>query len=516
MSLDNNKLTPEKLKQLQQLQQMMAMQQGQAAGGALPRPKGPSIFSLKGIITSIFAGMQGSVKFIDQFIRFVVKDEANTNDLMKTARAPIIFGFYVILFFVVFGTIWAAIAPLDSATVAIGTVISDSKRKSLNHQEGGIIKAIYVKLGDHVKKDQPLIEFEDTRMRSEHDTILNQYRSYLATEARLNAEISNQDSIQFPEFLLKDKAVDEVSKMLETQNSLFQSKKELMRAERESLKQKNNQLNKQIEGLEAKKVSSQKTLEFLQSRVDATSKLSAKGFADKATLLELEAKEASAKSEIAINDTEIAKSEQEITRTHIELLNIDSKYTTEALRELKDTQINVSAAREKFLQLTDALSRVIIRSPVDGIVNQINYHTVGSHIPPSQPIMEISPADDRLVIEAKIDPKNIDSITIGLQSKIRFSAFKSRTTPLFIGKVVSLSPDIVIDQRQMDPKLAGGYYLAQIELDMDEFKKVAKPRKLELHPGMQAEVQIITGTRTLLRYLLDPVIDAMFKGFKEK
>lgn len=515
MSLDNNKLTPEKLKQLQQLQQMIAMQQ-QAAGGVGPGLKRPSKFTLKGIVTAIFAGMQGSVKFIDQFIKFVIKDEANTNDLMKTARAPIMFGFYVTLFFVVFGTIWAAIAPLDSATVAQGTVISDSKRKSLNHQEGGIIKAIHVKLGEHVKKDQPLIEFEDTRMKSEHDTILNQYRSFLATEARLNAEISNQDSIQFPEFLLKDKSVDEVSKILETQNSLFQSKKELMRAERESLKQKNNQLNKKIEGLEAKKVSSQKTLEFIQNRLDAASKLTAKGFAEKSSVLELQAKEASAKSEIAINDTEIATSEQEITRTNIELLNIDSKYTTEALRELKDTQVNVSAAREKFLQLTDALSRVVIRSPVDGIVNLINYHTVGSHISPSQPIMEISPADDRLVIEAKIDPKNIDSITIGLLSKIRFSAFKSRTTPLFTGKVVSLSPDVIIDPRQMDPKLAGGYYLAQIELDMDKFKEVAEPRKLELHPGMQAEVQIITGTRTLLRYLLDPVIDAMFKGFKEK
>ena len=138
-------------------------------------------------------------------------------------------------------------------------------------------------------------------------------------------------------------------------------------------------------------------------------------------------------------------------------------------------------------------------------------------IPPGQPIMDISPSGDHLIIEAKIEPKNIDSIRVGLKSKIRFSAFKSRTTPLFTGTVVSLSPDIVIDQRhQMDNRYAGGYYLARIEINMDEFNEVARTRKIELHPGMQAEVQIVTGTRTLLKYLLDPVIDAMFKGFKEK
>ena len=185
--------------------------------------------------------------------------------------------------------------------------------------------------------------------------------------------------------------------------------------------------------------------------------------------------------------------------------------------ELKDVQINVSDKKERLYALIDMLERVVLKSPVDGVVNNINYHTVGSVIPPGQPIMDISPSGDHLIIEAKIEPKNIDSIRVGLKSKIRFSAFKSRTTPLFTGTVVSLSPDIVIDQRhQMDNRYAGGYYLARIELNMDEFNEIARTRKIELHPGMQAEVQIVTGTRTLLKYLLDPVIDAMFKGFKEK
>ena len=526
MSDNNKKPVPEKLKQLQQLQKMMIQKQksGIDTPQILPPDNTPRIAKIlrkltpKGILMSILQGMQNSVRFIDQFINFIIKkDNDKTNDVIKSARSPIMFGIFVLVFFVFIGLFWSITAPLDSAAVAIGKVISNSNKKNINHQEGGIIKKIYVKLGDTVKKGDKLIEFDDTRIRSEYENNLNQYRTFLASESRLLAEINEDNEITYPLFLLKDKAVPEVAKILETQNNLFKSKNELKLAEQDSLKQRIKQAEKQIEGYKAKKLALQKTLEVTQDRLEANRKLEEKGFAHKATLLELEAKEANAHSELAMTDTEISRTEQEINKIEIELINLDSKSSTQALSELKDTQINLADRREKFFYYQDALTRVIIESPVDGIVNNLNYHTIGSSIQGGQSIMEISPIDDMLVIEAKIPPQNIDSIKVGLVSKIRFSAFKSRTTPLFIGKVVSLSPDIVIDHsQQMDPKLAGGYYLARIELDMEEFNRLAEPRNLQLQPGMQAEVQIVTGTRTLLRYLLDPVFDAMFKGFKEK
>jgi HlyD family secretion protein len=515
---DNNKLDPEKLKALQQLLSKNAMIPNAMEQPSPLQIKKTSNLSPKAIFFGILEYMQSGVKFVDHFINFIVNRKTNnSNDVVDSARSPIIFGTYVIIIFVIFGLIWSATAPLDSAAVASGTVISNTQRKSLNHQEGGIIKTIYVKVGDKVKKNDPLLEFDSTRTKSEHDSVLNQYRAFLASEVRLLAEINGQNIVQYPEFLTKDNDIPEVAKIIETQNNLFNSKKDLKRAEEDSLKQKTMQLKKQIEGYEAKKISLLKTLEVLKDRVDATKQLNIKGFVQKSALLELEAKEASAQSEIAMNDTEIAKSEQEITKTEIELLTLESKLISQTLTELRDAQISVSERRERYHHLSDSLDRIILKSPVDGVVNNINYHTVGSVIPAGQAIMDISPTDDHLIIEAKIEPKNIDSIRVGLESKIRFSAFKSRTTPLFIGTVVSLSPDIVFDPRgQMDNRYAGGYYLARIELNMNEFNEVARTRKIELHPGMQAEVQIVTGTRTLLKYLLDPVIDAMFKGFKEK
>lgn len=522
MDNNNKKLTPE---QLQLLQKMLMRQQGM--GKTLDQSSSPKLslkerlskLTVKGVFISILQSMQHGVKFIDQFTNLIVKEDGgNANDVVKSARSPILFGAFVIIFFVIFGAIWAAVAPLDSAAVAMGTVVSSSQKKIINHQEGGILKKVFVAVGDKVKEGDNLIELDDSRIKYEYENTLNQYRSLLGTEYRLMAEINGDEQVNYPLFLTQDKADKNVTKVIETQDNLFNSKQKLKIAEQNSSEQKIKQLNKQIEGYQARKTSLIKSLEVTKDRLNANKTLGNKRYVQKSTILELEAKEANLQSEIAFTDTEIARSEQEITKTNIDLLNFDNKQSAQNLTELRETQTNLSGLRERLVHYQEALNRTIIKSPVDGIVNNINFHTIGSSIPPGQTIIEISPENDLLVIEARIEPKQIDSIKVGLVSKIRFSAFKSRTTPMFTGKVVSISPDIINDNQQRAPgdPLAGGYYSARIELDMDKFTELATPRKLELHPGMQAEVQIVNGTRTLLNYLLDPVYDAMFKGFKEK
>jgi HlyD family type I secretion membrane fusion protein len=520
MANNKEKLSPEKLKQLEELRKMMIQHSGgDVHKGELPNiPKRPSIFTPKGLLIAILQGMQNSVKFIDYFIDFVIrKDSQKTNDVVKASRSPIMFGTFVVIFFVVFGVLWAGTAPLDSASYAIGTIVSNTKKKIINHPQGGIIKEIYVKLGDKVHKDDKLLEFDQTRIRADYENTLNQYRSLLASERRLLAEINSNTEIEYPEFITKDKSIPDVSTIIETQNNLFKARNELKSSKKQSLKQKLKQLDKQIEGQKAKITALEKTISVTKERLESTRQLYNKGFAQKSAVLELESRLANAEGESAMTKTEIARLEQEITITEISLINVDNEFATDALDKLKDTQTRMTQARESLVAQEDALNRVVIRSPVEGVVNNLNYFTIGSSIPPQQTILEVSPVDDKLVIEARIEPRHIDSIRIGLKSKIRFSAFKSRTTPLFTGEVVSLSPDIIVPT-QASPKdpTSGGYYLAQIEIDMDEFNEVAKTHKLVLHPGMQAEVQIIKGSRTLLRYLLDPVIDAMFRGFKEK
>ncbi len=495
--------TPEQLKQLLSLQNNM-MQKGSKK----------TIISQK-MVVKISKIVQTTLYGLDRFINFVTKKtDSNRNDVVQAARSPILFGTYIIIFFVLVGGMWASFAPLDSAAVAMGIIIADSNRKIINHQEGGIISNIYVQQGDKVKEGDKLLELEDTKIKFQYESTLSQYRHALATESRLIAERDNQDQITFDEFLMNDINLPVVASIIHTQENLFYSKQEVYKSEKNALYQRIEQLNKKIEGLEARKVAYVKNLEVVKDRLKAVNILHQKGFAQKAALLEQESKEAGLKSEIAMTETEIAGTRHAITESEISIINLQNKYTERTLTELREAQSQVSHLKEQLIAYKDSLNRIVIKSPVDGIVNALYYHTIGGVVSPSSPIIEISPINDTLIIEARVPSKNIDSVHEGLLAKIRFSAFKSRTTPLFTGRVISISPDTVQDRNAQQS--VETFYIARIAIDMDEFNRIAKSRKLELHPGMQAEVQIVTGERTLLKYLLDPITDTMFRAFKEK
>lgn len=454
------------------------------------------------------------VQILDTSIKFIAnKEGSNRNEVMQNARGPIIFGCTVIFFFVFIGGIWSILAPLDSASYAIGTVVTVSNKKIIQHPTGGIIKSINVNQGDTVNEGQLLLELDAVDIRSKYDSALNQYRTFLSVEDRLIAERDNLDQINFNQDLLSNINHPDVAKIINTQENLFRSKKDVFRSEQESFKQRIAQYNKQIEGYNAKISAEKKALKSIEGKLNSAKKLFEKGFIQQASLLDIDAKYAAVKSEMAITESEIAKMHHEITKCEIDIMNLQNKNFAQTFHELTEIHPKVSSLKESVNTLADALNRVKILSPVHGIINVVKYHTIGGVISPGSAIIEISPINDELVIEAKVSARDIDSIHVGLNAKIRFSAFKSRTTPVFTGTVISLSPDI---QEQNPYAMQEPHYIARIQIDMVEFNKIAKQKKLKLLPGMQAEVQIIRGTRTLFQYLLDPLTDTMFKAFKEK
>ncbi len=501
----NNKpsFSPEQLKQLLSLQKDLAN---------VKRTR-KNILSPK-TIANISKAIQNILYYLDRFINFVTKKtDAHRNDVVQVARSPILFGTYVIIFFVLIGGIWGSCAPLDSAAVAGGIVIASSNRKTIQHQEGGIVANIFVNLGDNVKVGDKLVELEDSKIRAQYEGALSQYRHALAVESRCIAELDGKEEIIFSELLMRDKDLPEVATIIRTQENLFRSKKEGYISEKNALSQRIEQLNKKIEGYIARKAALIKNLETAKQHQKAVNTLHQKGFANKATLLDAEGKEASGKADISVIESDIASSKHAIAEMESTIMSLQNKFVERTLSELKEAQVHIGQMKESVNAYKDSLSRVIIRSPVDGSIIQLNVHTIGGVVGAGAPILEIAPTNDTLIIEAQVPSRFIDSVHEGLVAKIRFSAFKSRTTPLFMGKVVKLSPDVIQSKNQ---KVEETVYIARIEIDMEEFNKVAKARNLELHPGMQAEVQIVTGTRTLLRYLLDPITDTMFRSFKEK
>ena len=507
------KPSPEELKKLL-LAQMKAG--GGMAGGlpGLAKPTRTARFLNFAVTKS-----QAVIKFIDSFIGFVTRAEDKDRDeVMQWSRAPILFGMMVFINVIGFGGFWSAFAPLDSATAAIGTVIANTKKKVIQHQEGGMIKKILVAEGDHVKEGEPVLELDDVRAKSNYEEIVAQYRTLLANHSRLEAERDNLPSISYNSTLLKDSHLPDVDKIIKTQNKLFIARQEGFNAYVKAAEKKSNQERAQIEGSKGQVVTLKKGMDIVEEGLDDPRKLYDEKFVQKTQLQEFESQKAQIDGQIAELHSTIARLEQEIHKSDMELVHHKNEYLGKIVSELKDTQTNLLVVYEKYVAAKDVLDRTIIRSPVDGTVNNVNVHTIGAIIHPQYEILEILPEHDHLIIEAKISPKDIASVAIGLNAKVRFSAFKSRTTPVFTGKVISLSADVVEDKTALAQRgMAEPYsYIAKIEIDMEEFNNIAKVYNLKLNPGMAAEVQIVTGTRTLLRYLLDPVMDNMFKAFIEK
>lgn len=491
-----------------ELLQMLASMQAKAQAGQQPgaqMPQRPNMTKRQEMImkTAQYIGtkLQNGVKNIDRFVNFVVhQTDPDRNDVIQTARKPILFGVGVIIFFFGFGGLWATLAPLNSASHAMGIVISSSKIQRLQFIDGGTIKAIYVKAGDQVKAGDPLVALDETRTQAEYEGILSQYRAHLAMEARLVAERDNEDKITFPEFLLKDATVPEVAKILHTQENLFKSQREVVASNIETL-------NKRLETLKLTEESNSKSYLGQKERARAARDLFTKGFLSKKDLQEIEAREGEYKKQLNDNEGKIAE-------TGLQISNFSSERLAKTMEELSRVQTALGESRERYNRLRDQLDHSVLASPIDGVVNHIHATTIGGVVGPNHPIIDISPAHDALVIEARVPPKDINSVHVGLDCKIQFDAFKSRTAPVFSGKVVALSQDIVEEQGPQGQQ--GGAYRARIEIDMDEFNREAKSRNLQLQPGMQVNVNIVTGTRTLFRYLLDPITDTMFKAFNEK
>ncbi len=479
----------------------------------------------KGFFSYIVSGMNKLVKYIDLVIKFVVKGNFEAGaDVVKYAKPPILFGTYIIVFFVLTGLIWATTAPLDSASIATGTVTSISKKQIINHPYGGIIKNMLVQVGDQVSTGAQLIELEDLKTRSEYENALSHYIVLLAAYSRLIAEINHYDTIEFPSFLLALEDKEQVDRITSTQNSLFESRISQKQALIDSNAELISQNRKNIEVLKAKQIYLNRNLELIREKLKSTEILVKRGFAQKIDLSELQAKEIAARVEIDINKTEILREEQGISKIIFDFHTTQDEWNNKLFNEFKDTQTSLFTAQHNYNHTSDALEKSIIISPIEGKINQINFYTKGQYIPPSTPILEITPINEDFIIEAQVNNKDIDSISVGSVAKIKFPAFKSRTSPLFKGKVISISPDVVNDGRppaptgkdKSDMASAQAYYIAKIELDPGDLKKISEERNLNLYPGMMAEIQIVRGTRTLFRYLLDPVFDAAFRSFKEK
>ena len=462
-----------------------------------------------------------TIHHADRSVDFMTRRKGyeDRDEVMQFARPSMVFGMWTIL--VVFGIfgLWSAVAPLDSAAVARGTVVVESNKKTIQHLEGGIIKEILVHEGDKVIAGQPLIKLSETAAKTRQATLQSQLYATMALENRLNAERDERNEISFDKELLAHQDDPEVKKAIESQTRTFISRRDAMNGKIAVLNQRKAEYDDQISGLEAQQSATHGQSKLIKDEVDIVDTLLKSGNANKPRLLALQRRQQELGGIRGQYLSDISKAKQSITEADMEIINTRNQMLNEVLKELRDTQVNVADLREKERAAQDVVDRLVIAAPQAGTINGLMFHTVGGVIAPGTTIMDIIPDTDKKLIDAQVSPQDIDGVQYVFNHpdkehpynvRIRLTAFRQRTTPLIHGRIINVSADKFTDRNTPGTP---SYYVARIEPDQEELSRL---KNVELYPGMPADVLIVTGSRTFLHYLLSPIWDTMEHAFREK
>jgi HlyD family secretion protein len=410
-------------------------------------------------------------------------------------------------FFLGFGS-WAVLAPLSSAAVAPGAVRVEGNRKTVQHLEGGIIQELRVREGDVVQAGQVLIRLDRTQAQARYQALRHQYLSLLAADARLIAEREGRDRIAFPGALENQSSDARVAAIVAGQKRIFETRRRSYRGQIRIFMQRIEQLYSQIAGLEAQVGSEDRQLALIAEETTDVDSLFSKGLERKARLLALRRQAAELAGRRGEHVAEIARAGQAIGETKLQILNLEERMAAEVANELKEVQAELAPTEETLGAAEDVLSRAEIRAPIAGTVVGLRFFTRGAVIGPGAPILDLVPRGDRLVIEARVNPLDIDVVEPGLPAQVRLTAFKQRRTPSLQGRIVQVSAD------RLDEEPPGtAYFKADVEIDPAAF---ARLDDISLYPGMPAEVLIMTGDRTLMDYLLAPLTDSFSRAFREE
>ncbi|MEH6637036.1 MAG: HlyD family type I secretion periplasmic adaptor subunit [Halioglobus sp.] len=431
-----------------------------------------------------------------------MKHEQINSSLSKPKNIGI---FIVVMTFGVFGT-WAVVAPLQEATLAPGVVMVKGSSKKLEHLEGGIVAELLARDGDAVTSGDLLIRLDGTQAKAQLEISQSQFYAVKAREARLRAERDSMEAVIYPDVLVS--AEDPRAKdAIQSQNQLFGAAQQARLGEIEMLNQKIGQLHEQIKGDEALKAGKEKMVRSYSEEVADFTKLLSDGFVGKQRLRELERYMAEEQGEVAELVSSIARLKILVSETRMQILQLEKDFQTDVTDELSATLVEVYDLDERIRAASDRLNRTQIRSPVSGVVVGMVVTTIGEIVSPAETLLYVVPQTEELIIEAKVNPIDIDRISNGQSANIRFSSFKSSVTPVIDGEIVSISADALSDERSGDY-----YYLARVELSSVGLDML---QDLTLVPGMPVEVFVNTGSRTLLQYLTQPIRDAFARSLIE-
>ena len=426
-----------------------------------------------------------------------------------SALRPVVIGFIGLVVLVGgFGT-WATQSQIAGAIVATGRIEVDRNRQVVQHDTGGTVAEIHVDEGDTVKAGDLLLRLDPVQQASQLAIVEGQLFELVARRGRLEAERDETDTVVFEEELIAIGAEKpDLQELMEGQRNLFFARRDSVAREIDQLGKRRNQIENQVEGVEAQEESLATQLVLIEQQLESQQSLLDRGLAQAATVIGLQREQARLGGQLGELAASKAQAEGRMTEIDIEVLKLGTAAREEAITRLRDLRYRELELAEQRRALIAQIERLDIRAPVSGIVYSLQVQTPRSVIRPAEPLMFLVPQDRPLVIAARVQTINVDEISVGQLVNLRLSALDQRTTPELVGQVVQVSADALEDETT-----GLGYYRAEITLNPGEMEKL--PVGTILLPGMPVDAFIKTGDRSPIAYLIKPMSDYFVRAFRE-
>lgn len=400
---------------------------------------------------------------------------------------------------------WAYFTEISGAIVASGNVVVETNTRRVQHQEGGIVKSIFVKNGDVINAGDLLIRLDDTITNANLSVIIKQLINLYAQEARLIAEQGGADKVSFADNGFGDSAQKNVR---DSQIKLYNARKNSLNGKRQQLQEQIIQFQSKISGLESQREAKLAETNIVEAELSNLDDLLGQQLVSASRVTVLNRDIVKLQGEIGGFTSEIAQTKEAISERNIQILQLDEEFLASVLQEIQDVRSQIGNLEEQKIAAEDELRRIDIIAPLDGFVHNLAVTTIGGVLGPRDVVMSIVPKDDLLVVEAQVQPINIDQISPDQDARIRLPSFDQRTTPELNAKVETISADLLRDE-----VTGAQYYKVRLKISENEFNKLDGKT---LVPGMPVETFIKTDERTVMSYLLKPIQDQISHAMRER
>lgn len=403
--------------------------------------------------------------------------------------------------------VWASVAEIDKAVVAPGYVATEMSRKTVQHLEGGIVRDILIKEGENVVEGQVLFRLQKIQAKANNETIQNQLDSALAQEARLIAERDRTSDITWPKEFA-DRMNDPVlSHILTDQMHQFTERRASLNGQVNVLETRVEELQKEIQGIAVEKDSTQKQVAYINQELVNLRELGAKQLVPMARVFSMERERTRLEGVIGRADADTAKAQSSIGEMKLQKEQLRQKFQEDVAANLLEARQKIADLQERGVVARDILKRVEITAPRSGTVQNLKIFTIGQVIRSGDPLLDIVPDDEPLVVDAQFSTTDVDNVHAGMQAEIRFPAFHSRTIPVMLGTLQSISHD-----RLMDELTRQYYFRGVISLNRADIPEEYRSR---IRAGMPAEIIVSAGSRTVMNYLISPLTGSLRKALRE-